>query len=159
MEKTDLQTIIELLDKVLISERKEIKDAFRELLMIAALTEANPEEPGPLTSLLARMDALEAEVNSLRLGQNGSVFGGPMIGGRQFTWDDTSSTTTWRNFAGGSTSSAIGAIYSGSADNGITYGSVTDAASSVSFENEDFNKMWAQMLSDAEKTNKDKSDA
>lgn len=158
MEKTDLQTIIELLDKVLISERKEIKDAFRELLMIAALTEANPEEPGPLTSLLSRMDALEAEVNSLRLGQNGSIFDGPMIGGRQYTWDDTSSTT-WRKFAGGSTSSAIGAICSGNAGNGITYGSVTDAASSVSFENPDFNKMWAERLADAETTNKDKSDA
>lgn len=168
MEKSDLETVLKLLDKIITSERKEIKDAFRELMIIAALTEPGADTAGPLMDLLARLTAVEIEVSALRASQSifnnrGSIFGEPLIGGHQYSWDDTTSSDKWRNFSiptGGMTSSfgsssaaypddiAKGAVGGGSSALGIdgTYQSLMASGmietSDITFKNQDFNEMW-----------------
>lgn len=162
METTELETVLKLLDKIITSERKEIKDAFRELMIIAALTEPNADTAGPLTELLARVAAVEAEVSSLRGTRD--IFGG--TGGlplRQYSFDDTF-TGPWRNSTtpsggtvggtgkfGGSTAGSYGPITGAIAGDHIyhAYKSLTDtgelSSSDLTFKNPDFTKLWTEM--------------
>jgi len=68
MEKTELMQVVKLLDKIIGSNNAEIKDAFRELLIIATLTEAPSDDiPGPLATLIfTEMDQLRHEVAAVR---------------------------------------------------------------------------------------------
>lgn len=175
MENSDLETVLKLLDKIITSERKEIKNAFRELMIIAALTEPGADTAGPLMDLLARLTAVEMEVSSLRAAQNsygncGSIFGEPLIRGHQYSWSDSTSADIWRKFsstAGGTfgrlNSSAAcpddiakGAIAGGSSTLGVgsTYQSLMDSgmveAGDITFENQDFKELWDSLKEKAE---------
>ena len=59
MENTELKTVMKMLDKIITSKNKEIKNAFRELMIIAALTESDTSVVGPLTNLISRVEILE----------------------------------------------------------------------------------------------------
>lgn len=61
---TDLEHVVKLLDKVITSERKEVKEAFRELLIIVALTE-DGGVAGPIEKLLDRQLEVESHVRRL----------------------------------------------------------------------------------------------
>lgn len=168
MEKSDLETVLKLLDKIITSERKEIKDAFRELMIIAALTEPGADTAGPLMDLLARLTAVEMEVSSLRASQSifnnrGGCFGEPLIGGPQYSWD-TSTADPWKRFdstTGGASSNsdnicgaiypddtASGAIAGGTSILGVgtTYRSLMDSGmikeSDIAFKNPEFAEVW-----------------
>jgi hypothetical protein len=65
MKEQELMDAVRLIDKILTSESDNIKNAWRELLIVVALTES-PTEEGPLTSLLAEIQQLRNEVRQLR---------------------------------------------------------------------------------------------
>lgn len=68
MEKTELMQVVKLLDKIIVSNNVAIKDAFRELLIITALTEVtNDETPGPLANLICtELAVLREEIRRMR---------------------------------------------------------------------------------------------
>ncbi len=67
MEKTELKQVIKLLDKIIASNNVEIKDAFRELLIVATLTEAPAEGQGPLESLVfSELDMLKKQLTAIQ---------------------------------------------------------------------------------------------
>jgi len=68
MEKTELMQVVKLLDKIIASNNEEIKNAFRELLIVAALTETtNDDNRGPLASLIfAEIDILHNELKKVK---------------------------------------------------------------------------------------------
>lgn len=64
IDNEDLLVVCKALDKIITSERKEIKNAFRELMIMASLTE--DDTAGPLLSLIGRVDRLEYEISSIK---------------------------------------------------------------------------------------------
>lgn len=64
MEKTELKQVVKLLDKIIGSNNAEIKDAFRELLIVATLTETPTDEKGPLETLIfSELDLMRAHLS------------------------------------------------------------------------------------------------
>lgn len=63
MEKTELRQVVKLLDKIIGSNSADIKDAFRELLIVATLTETPTDEKGPLETLIfSELDLMRAHL-------------------------------------------------------------------------------------------------
>lgn len=65
MEYSEVLKLAKQLDKIITSERKEVKDAFRELLIVSALIEGD-NVAGPLEKLIDSVDVLSSEVRRLR---------------------------------------------------------------------------------------------
>jgi hypothetical protein len=66
MENIELKQLVKLLDKVISSDNPETKSAFRELLIVAALTGTN-DTPGFLENIIfSEFAKLEKEVEHLR---------------------------------------------------------------------------------------------
>jgi len=63
-DREELTILCRALDKMMTSERKEVKDAFRELSIMVTLID-NSEVPGPLVETLRRLDDLTHRCNSL----------------------------------------------------------------------------------------------
>lgn len=162
MEKTELETVVKLLDKIITSERKEIKDAFRELMIIAALTEPNADTAGPLMDLLTRLTAVEVEVSAIKMNQSSSIFGTSPHPFGSNTWDTHTTGGPWNfgnfpniastgsgafsgNNTGGGAFSEDGSIQ-GAIDMRDSWKSLADsgtlAGPDVSFQNPEFEKMW-----------------
>lgn len=62
MDNDELLRTVKLLDKIITSERKEVKTAFQELLLIVALTEDN-KLAGPLEQMV---DTLQKDVRQMK---------------------------------------------------------------------------------------------
>lgn len=155
-DKTELEILLKLLDKVITSERKEIKDAFRELMIIAALTEPNADTAGPLMDLLTRVGALEMDVSTIKSNQSN---GFPPLSGRslldQYSWNGTNTDfgRTFPNIAGGNAGSGAikGAIDLGSAGGGTgdSWKSFSGSSASdwgdMTFSNPEFTRMLEEI--------------
>lgn len=153
--KTELETVLKLLDKIITSERAEIKGAFRELMIIAALTEPNADTAGPLMDLLDRVAALEIEVSSIKANYS-RIPSHSLFEDRQYTWNNTSAIYGPLGHIAG-TSGAIG----GSPDLGSDVGKIADSwknfssnsagtLNDMSFKNPEFTKMWEELQSTKE---------
>jgi hypothetical protein len=66
MELNELTQVMKMLDKIITSNRPEIKEAFRELLIISTLAEQGGDLAGPLESLMHEVKRLRQEVEILR---------------------------------------------------------------------------------------------
>lgn len=61
MTNTDLIKIAKQLDKIITSERPEVKEAFRELLIVSALIEGDGVK-GPISTLVDKVNDLSRDV-------------------------------------------------------------------------------------------------
>jgi len=88
MEKTELMQVVKLLDKIISSKNIEIKDAFRELLIVATLTETPSDDaPGPLATLIfTEMEQLRHEV-ALARKDISSIYGTAQRAGKSYYED------------------------------------------------------------------------
>ena len=61
---TETETLVRLLDKIIMSDNPSVKDAFRELLIVASLTH-NDTANGPWTYLNDIIDKLRSQMHQL----------------------------------------------------------------------------------------------
>lgn len=90
----DFDQLIDLLDRALTSKDPKVMQALKKFLFIAALATEETEEDGPFKNILKRIEALEAQVNSVpyQWPPNATpTYPGP-------TWiGDSTSGTKWYN--------------------------------------------------------------
>ena len=68
MIEEDILTIIKSLDKIIMSERVEVKNAFRELLIMVTLCEDSVK--GPLEKLINQVNVMQIEIDMVKKTSN-----------------------------------------------------------------------------------------
>ena len=100
-EDFDLETFVDLFDTAMSSDNPTVKRAFKNLMMVAALAEAeNDTKTGPLRNLVEKMKSYENRLAALEWQSN--MKNNPIIGGTPTpyspnspTWISTTTTNTY----------------------------------------------------------------
>jgi len=92
-ENFDLETFVDLFDTAMSSDNPTVKRAFKNLMMVAALAEAeNGTKTGPLRNLVEKMKSYENRLAALEWQSN--MKNSPIVGGITTT-PYSPSTPTW----------------------------------------------------------------
>ena len=101
----NFEQFIKLLDGALASDDKNVKQALRKFLFVAAMVMGDDAEPGPFTQMMETIDSLQQRISTLE-SQGSYTFSGST------TWPNTTTTTTatgtsWPLVAGSTTAGSI----------------------------------------------------
>jgi len=107
----DFEQFIKLLDGALASDDKNVKQALRKFLFVAAMVMGNDTEPGPFTQMMDTIDALQRRIAALE---------------NQNTFTTTDNIWTTQEIGTGiGTGSGTGIGWAGGTTGAITGGSAT----------------------------------
>lgn len=131
MEDFNIEEFAKMFDAALASDNPAVKKSLRNFLMVMAIVDSeNTREPGPMQTLLKRLDTLESQMRSL------SYPGGFSGGGSYYnnpTWIATSSGGTIP-YTGGYSSGTVTSSVSSSSASTLTEKDIVDLLSDLKSE-------------------------
>lgn len=139
---TDFEQFIKLLDGALASDDKNVRNALKKFLFVAALALGDDCEPGPFTEMMETIDNLQQRISTLELKDNSTYVPNP---GTSNPWiytqptvypanvPGTATNPQWYQFPGGTTTTITGGSSTGTSTSTGTITTLGTTSSATTF--------------------------